>query len=88
MVVGEGFAVDASLVEADADRQRSIPGVEGKKQIDPAAASGAVKKYLAPLNDAASSAATEVQPTLRARRLHVLDKLVANGGIFGCGLQN
>jgi hypothetical protein len=36
---GEGFAVDASLIEADANRQRSIPGVEWKKQIDPTAAS-------------------------------------------------
>src|SRR3974390_1458643 len=37
LVSGEGFAVDASLIEADANRQRSIPGVEWKKQIDPAA---------------------------------------------------
>jgi transposase-like protein len=29
----------ACLIEADANRQRSIPGVEWKKQIDPAAAS-------------------------------------------------
>jgi transposase len=27
LVGGEGFAVDASLIEADANRQRSIPGV-------------------------------------------------------------
>ena len=39
LVGGEGFAVDASLIEADANRQRSIPGVEWKKQIDPMAAS-------------------------------------------------
>src|SRR5271165_2998061 len=62
LVGGEGFAVDASLIEADANRQRSIPGVEWKKQIDPAAASRAVKEYLATLNDAAFGAATEVQP--------------------------
>jgi transposase len=37
LVGGEGFAVDASLIEADANRQRSIPGGEWKKQIDPAA---------------------------------------------------
>jgi transposase len=59
---GEGFAVDASLIEADANRQRSTPGVEWKKQIDPQAASRAVKEYLATLNDAAYGAATEVQP--------------------------
>ena len=62
LVGGEGFAVDASLIEADANRQRSIAGVEWKKQIDPAAASRAVKEYLATLNDAAFGAATEVQP--------------------------
>jgi len=53
LVGGEGFAVDASLIEADANRQRSIPGTEWKKQIDPAAASRAVKEYLATLNHAA-----------------------------------
>src|SRR6185503_7027014 len=47
LVGGEGFAVDASLIEADANRQRSIPGVAWKKQIDPAVASRAVKEYLA-----------------------------------------
>jgi hypothetical protein len=62
LVGGEGFAVDASLIEADANRQRSIPGVAWKTQIDPAAASHAVKEYLATLNDAAFGAATEVQP--------------------------
>src|SRR5690348_7445640 len=62
LVGGEGFAVDASLIEADANRQRSIPGVDWKKQIDPAAASRAVKEYLATLNDAAFGAATVVQP--------------------------
>jgi hypothetical protein len=61
-VGGEGFAVDASLIEADANRQRAIPGIEWKKQIDPAAASRAVKAYLATLNDAAFGAAREVQP--------------------------
>ena len=67
LVGGEGFAVDASLIEADANRQRSIPGVEWKKQIDPAAATRAVKEYLATLNDAAFGAATEVQPKFVSR---------------------
>src|SRR5204863_1986718 len=50
LVGGEGFAVDASLIEADANRQRSIPGKEWHKELDPAAASRAVKEYLATLN--------------------------------------
>src|SRR6201988_4367425 len=62
LVGGEGFAVDASLIEADANRQRSIPGIEWKKELDPAAASRAVKQNLATLNDAAFGAATDVQP--------------------------
>jgi transposase len=62
LVGGEGFAVDASLIEADANRQRSIPGIEWKKGPDPAAASRAVKEYLATLNDAAFGAATAVEP--------------------------
>jgi transposase len=62
LVGGEGFAVDASLIEADANRQRSIPGLKWKKELDPAAASRAVKEYLATLNDAAFGAATAVEP--------------------------
>jgi len=62
LVGGEGFAVDASLIEADANCQRSIRGVEWKKHIDPEAAGRAVKEYLVTLNDAAFGAATEVQP--------------------------
>jgi hypothetical protein len=62
LVGGEGFAVDASLIEADANRQRSIPGKEWKKDVDPVTASRAVREYLATLNEAAFGAATEVEP--------------------------
>jgi transposase len=62
LIGGEGFAVDASLIEADANRQRSIPGEAWNKALDPEAASRAVKEYLATLNDAAFGAATEVEP--------------------------
>src|ERR1700693_197852 len=53
LVGGEGFAVDASLIAADANKQRSIPGSEWQKKRDPETASSAVKEYLATLNDAA-----------------------------------
>jgi hypothetical protein len=43
LVGGEGFAVDASLIEADANRSRSIPDSEWNKDIDPERASRAVK---------------------------------------------
>ena len=62
LVGGEGFAVDASLIEADANRQRSTPGKGGRKEIDPAVSRRAVKEYLATLDDAAFGAATEVEP--------------------------
>jgi transposase len=61
-VGAEGFAVDASLIVADANKQRSIPGSEWSKERDPAAASRAVREYLATLDDTAFGAATEVTP--------------------------
>jgi transposase len=62
LVGGEGFAVDASLIVADANKQRSIPGSEWQKRRDPETASRAVKEYLATLDDGAFGAASEVTP--------------------------
>ena len=62
LVGGEGFAVDASLITADANKQRSIPGHEWSKEIDPEVASRAVQEYLATLDDAAFGAASAVTP--------------------------
>jgi transposase len=59
MVGGEGFAVDASLIKADANRQR---GVEGTKGLAPEMTSRAIDEYLTVLDDAAFGAATEVTP--------------------------
>ena len=59
LVGGEGFAVDASLIKADANRQK---GIEGEKGLPPEAAGRAVKEYLAVLDDAAFGAASEVTP--------------------------
>ena len=59
LVGGEGFAVDASLIHADAgDRNR----VEGSAGLPPEAAGRAVEEYLAALDDAAFGAASEVTP--------------------------
>src|SRR5438552_1258024 len=57
-----GFAVDASLIVADANKQRSIPGSEWPKACDPKTANRAVKEYLATLDDAAFGTASEVTP--------------------------
>ena len=62
LVGGEGFAVDASLIAADANKQRSVPGSEWNKARDPHGASRAMKEYLATLDDAAFGAASEVTP--------------------------
>src|SRR3984893_15262411 len=62
LVGGEGFAVDASLIVADANKQRSIPGKDWDKKRDPEIATRAVKEYLATLDDAAFGAASEVTP--------------------------
>ena len=62
LVGSEGFAVDASLIAADANKQRSIPGAEWSKERATKDASRAVKEYLATLDDAAFGAASEVTP--------------------------
>lgn len=62
LVGGKGFAVDASLIVADANKQRSIPGSEWSKTRDPQGASRAMREYLATLDDAAFGAASEVTP--------------------------
>ena len=62
LVGGEGFAVDASLIEADANRQRSIAGKDWNKECAPQHASRAVTEYLASLDDTAFGAATQVEP--------------------------
>ena len=60
LVGGEGFAVDASLIQADANKQRSVPGHEWSVEDIPANATRAVKDYLARLDDAAFGAASEL----------------------------
>jgi hypothetical protein len=55
LVGGDGFAVDASLIKADANRQKG-------KGLPPEAVDRAIDEYLAVLDDAAFGAATEVTP--------------------------
>jgi len=62
LVGGEGFAVDASLIVADANKQRSIPGAEWKKTCVGETASRATREYLASLDDAARIRCGDVTP--------------------------
>jgi transposase len=58
LVGGEGFAVNASLIAADANKQWSVPG----DQWTADEAGRVVREYLARLDDAAFGAASEVTP--------------------------
>src|SRR3979490_2897285 len=59
LVGGQGFAIDASLIQADASDRNRVDGAAG---LPPDAAGRAVKEYLAVLDDAAFGAASEVTP--------------------------
>ena len=63
LVGGEGFAVDASLIRADANRQTGGPGSDG---LPPDIDNRAAREYLAVLDDAAFGAATPVVPKFLA----------------------
>ena len=51
LVGGEGFAIDASVIKADANRARGVPGSESAQWRKDTAASRAVREYLDALED-------------------------------------
>ncbi|MGR8931697.1 MAG: transposase [Gammaproteobacteria bacterium] len=51
LVKGEGFATDASIIKADAQRQRRVEGGETVDWSDPEQASRLVREYLAALEE-------------------------------------
>lgn len=53
LVKGEGFAVDASIIKADASWQRGVPGDEPVNWSDPALSTRAVREYLEALDEEA-----------------------------------
>jgi transposase len=62
LVGGEGFAADASLIKADANKQRSVEGSEEVDWEAMAATRRSVREYLDTLDEAAWGAASEVRP--------------------------
>src|SRR4051812_27833563 len=78
LVGGEGFAVHASMIKADANRQRSVPGTEWQA---PETVSHAVREYLAVLDDAAFGAATPVVPKFISHADPASRWTGANGGL-------
>ncbi|WVX47820.1 IS1182 family transposase ISRssp12 [Roseobacter fucihabitans] len=63
LVSGQRLAADASLIEADANKQNATPKEDwDHNAIDPNDAPRAVKEYLDVLDNAAFGAASEVEP--------------------------
>jgi len=62
LIGGESFAVDVSLIQADANKQRSLPGDDWHLGDIPINAPRAVQDYIATLDDAAFGAASAKQP--------------------------
>lgn len=83
LVGGQGFAVDASLIVADVQKQNSSnPDDWAVRVIDPADAPRAVREYLDTLDDEAFGAASEVKPKLT---VHV-DPASLSIGVGSCPL--
>src|ERR1700675_4646168 len=51
LVRGEGFAVDASIVKADANRRRGVPSEEGIDWSNPQLGTRAIREYLQALEE-------------------------------------
>ena len=67
LVGGQGFAVDASLISADVQKQNSSnPEDWAAREIDPNDAPRAVREYLDTLDDEAFGAATTAKPKFTA----------------------
>jgi hypothetical protein len=67
LVSADGFAVDASLIAADANKQRSVPSKDWKPEEIKESAVRAAREYLATLDDAAFGAASPVTPKFISR---------------------
>jgi hypothetical protein len=67
LVGAEGFAVDASVIAADANKQRSVPSRKWKPEEIKESAVRAAREYLATLDDAAFGAASPVTPKFISR---------------------
>ncbi len=67
LVGGDGFAADASLIKADANKQRSAAASEQVDWQALAASCRSVREYLDVLDDAAWGAASETQPKFVSR---------------------
>lgn len=67
LVGGDGFAADASLIKADANKQRSAAAADEVDWHGLAATRRSVQEYLEVLDDAAWGGASEVKPKFVSR---------------------
>jgi IS5 family transposase len=67
LVGANGFAVDASLITADANKQRSVPSKDWKPEEIKESAVRAAREYLATLDGATFGAASPVTPKFISR---------------------
>jgi transposase len=72
LVGGEGFAIDASVVKADANRARGVPGAEASVLKD-AAASRAVREYLDGLDASNPADDDDVDPPETRKNVSLTD---------------
>lgn len=75
LVGGEGFAIDASVIKADANRSRSTAREETAGSPDPQRATRAVREYLAALDEQGEpvTAPASISPTDPAARWTAVD---------------
>jgi len=75
LVGGEGFAIDASVIKADANRSRSTAREETESGPDPQRATRAVREYLAALDEHGepATAPASISPTDPAARWTAVD---------------
>jgi transposase len=75
LIGGEGFAVDASVIKADANRSRSTAREEAEDLRDPRHATRAVREYLATLDEqgAPATVSASISPTDPAARWTAVD---------------
>ncbi|MDH3741921.1 MAG: IS1182 family transposase [Hyphomicrobiales bacterium] len=67
LIAGDGFAVDASLISADANKARSLPASEWNLDVARSIGSRAAREYLDTLDDAAFGGASPSQPKFVAK---------------------
>ena len=73
LVEGEGFAADASVVKADANRARGVPGSEAIDWRQGDGPSRAVQEYLSGLEEENPTPAEDVEPVTPPKRISLTD---------------